>query len=316
MLAPIRDNDLVDQELHVDAPTIAPPSHRLDLHAPPPLVVLALGAAVAERLDPGAFSPDHIGLHDNGSVNVGRALPGMHWWAPERRAATAGDVDPDSVAAAMWTLGRFLLELALGRRLETAAVDAFDPTAVAVDSDGRTLPTRFVEVVGALLAADPAQRLQSTRAAARVCTEAAARFGDVDTALRVAARHRAMRSTADLPARDILSPGELVRLKQQTRAAGLDDITASVAIAHLSSSSLMDANDVFTAGMPDDLLTAHQLAAAMPAARDDDGNDNALVSDSDDVTLEGSPPLPRAVWIALALVALAIVIVIAVSLLT
>ena len=54
----------------------------------------------------------------------------------------------------------------------------------------------------------------------------------------------------------------------------------------------------------------------MPAARDDDGNDNALVSDSDDVTLEGSPPLPRAVWIALALVALAIVIVIAVSLLT
>lgn len=211
----------------MDAATIAPTSGRLDLLAPPPLVVLALGAAIANKLQPGAFTPDLVSLDEQGNVSVPPGMAGLRWWAPELRPESrrAGDnVDVEAPSAALWTLGRFLLELALGRRLDDHVAVTLDLPAIAllVDVEGRPLPQRLVEVLAALLAADPAQRLQSTRAAARVCTDAAARFGDVDTALRAAARKRLQKVTADLPARDILSPGELASLRAQAAAAGLD----------------------------------------------------------------------------------------------
>lgn len=265
----------------MDAVTIAPQSSRLDLHAPPPLVVLALGAVVAERLDPGAFSPDHVALDDHGTVDVAAALPGHRWWAPERRGPDAVDVDPDSVPAALWTLGRFLLELALGRRLETADVDAVDvPRLLAlVDIEGRALPPRLVDVLAALLAPNPAQRLQSTRAAARVCRDAATRFGDVDTALRGATRRKLLRVTADLPARDILSPGELRALQQQTQLAGLDELGRSSALVPSSSTQTLPPVD----DLERDLARASALAAAMQPATD--GADRH----DDDETLERTP---------------------------
>jgi hypothetical protein len=207
----------------MDAATIAPTSGRLDLLAPPPLVVLALGAAIANKLQPGVFTPDLVSLDDQGNVNVPPGMAGPRWWAPELRRS-ADDVDEKAPSAALWSLGRFMLELALGRRLDDHVAVTLDLPAIAalVDVEGRPLPPRLVEVLAALLAADPAQRLQSTRAAARVCTDAAARFGDVDTALRSAARKRLQKVTADLPARDILSPGELASLRCQAAAAGLD----------------------------------------------------------------------------------------------
>jgi hypothetical protein len=207
----------------MDVATIAPSSGRLDLLAPPPLVVLALGAAVAARLQPGMFTPDLVSLDDQGNVAVPAGVPGPRWWAPELRKSI-DDVDEKAPSAALWSLGRWLLELALGRRLDDHIAVTLNMTALSelVDVEGRPLPQRLVEVLAALVTPDPAQRLQSTRAAARVCTDAAARFGDVDTALRSAARRRLQRVTADLPARDILSPNELASLREQAAAAGLD----------------------------------------------------------------------------------------------
>ena len=255
----------------MDTTTIAPFSSSLGLHAPPPLVVLALGAAVANALDPRAFAPDCVSLDDNGCVVVPRAPAAHRWRSPERRGPNGATIAEDDASAALWTLGRFLLELSLGDRLDTAVVDDLDADTIAVlvDVDGRVLPRHLVDVLAALLAPDPAHRLQSTRAAVRVCTDAAGRFGDVDTALRVAARQRPQRVTADLPARDILSSVQLQNLKRQTQVAGLDDRAAAL----FDVAALPDCEPLAPVTLIRDVV-ARTLDVPRAAIDNDNDNDN------------------------------------------
>jgi hypothetical protein len=176
----------------------------------------------------------------------------------------------------VWSLGRFLLELALGRRVDDHIVVTLDQASIAalVDVEGRPLSPRLADVLAALLAADPAHRLQSPRAAARVCADAAARFGDVDTALKRAARKRLPRVTADLPARDILSPGELASLRAQAAAAGLDvQPTQPAALPMLpaaTTTALVDDVDAFT---PVPQALEVQAAAVVANTTDDEQGD-------------------------------------------
>ena len=196
----------------------------------PAAAVLHLGAAIAARKPHGAIGIEQVLFDDAGDVVLhDDVAAASRWQPPEIRRRIFDDdnnrgdtIVPLSVSPAtgpvgpriLWSLGRLLLELALGHVVEDDVVDdlELEDLLTMVDVQGQPLPPRLAEVLAAMLAEDPTNRLQSAMAAQRVCESVEQDFGDGDALLRrllQAGRPRPLAPTADLPARAILSPDEL-----------------------------------------------------------------------------------------------------------
>lgn len=176
-----------------------------------PAAVLTLGARVAERMDPLAFAPAGIVVERDGSVSLQPATLEARYVAPEGPGPTA--------VGAVWALGRFLLEMSLGHAVpdEQMATLTHETLWSLVDLEGRPLAPRQVDVLWAMIVQDPASRLQSARAVARVCADASATFGKGGpAALRAAVTaqsNQPLRSTKEMPAKAILDANDLRRLR-------------------------------------------------------------------------------------------------------
>jgi len=176
-----------------------------------PAAVLTLGARVAERMDPTAFAPAGIVVERDGSVTLQPAALDTRYVAPEGPGRTP--------VAAVWALGRFLLEMSLGHAVpdEQMATLTHETLWSLVDLEGRPLAPRQVDVLWAMIVQDPASRLQSARAVARVCADASATFGKGGpAALRAAVTaqsNQPLRSTKEMPAKAILDANDLRRLR-------------------------------------------------------------------------------------------------------
>jgi hypothetical protein len=176
-----------------------------------PAAVLTLGARVAERMDPLAFAPAGIVVERDGSVSLQPATLEARYVAPEGPGPTA--------VGAVWALGRFLLEMSLGHAVpdEQMATLTHETLWSLVDLEGRPLAPRQVDVLWAMIVQDPASRLQSVRAVARVCADASATFGKGGpAALRAAVTaqtNQPLRSTKEMPAKAILDANDLRRLR-------------------------------------------------------------------------------------------------------
>ncbi len=200
--------------------------------------VLCLGRRLACLISSNvSISPELIVVDGGGGVMTQPGPVAARWRAPEVRATP----QVWSAAAELWSLGRLLLELALGDAVPDQLADHVrdDKLRALVDIDGAPLPGRLIEVFMVLMARSPLDRLQLPLAAARVLADAETRFGDGDDELaRVFARAIDQRaadpspdqgpstaqlqrwqwrlpcheSTADLPAAAILTRDQLAGL--------------------------------------------------------------------------------------------------------
>ncbi|MDP2345266.1 MAG: hypothetical protein Q8O67_30255 [Deltaproteobacteria bacterium] len=151
--------------------------------AMPAAAVLCLGRRLACLVTESiSMSPEQIMIDGAGGVLLLPGPPAARWRAPEVRAANPLQW---SAPAELWSLGRLLLELALGRAVSDVIADHArdDRLRTLVDVDGGLLPARLIEVLMVLLAPAPGDRLQSPLAAARVFADAEHRFGDGEQAL-------------------------------------------------------------------------------------------------------------------------------------
>jgi len=190
----------------------------------PPAAVLLLGARVAAAVDAADLVPDAILIDREGQLHLQRdGHLDARFIAPEHKD---GSTLPDKTTprAAVWALGRHLLELSVGAVVDDAVLAAPTPERLAglVDVEGRPLSPRLGEVLAALLAPDPAERLQGLLPVTRVCVTVGKTLGDGDTALRAAVSRQLaapLRTTKDLPARAILGREDVERLQRAERAS-------------------------------------------------------------------------------------------------
>jgi hypothetical protein len=179
-----------------------------------PAAILTLGARVADLMDPATFSPAGIVVDRRGTVSLQPAPLDLRFVAPEGPKRTA--------VAAVWALGRFLLELSLGHPVANDQLATFTQASLTalIDLQGRPLAPRLVDVLWAMIAQDPASRLQGPRAVARVCTDAAATFGSDGLAAlaAAAATHNGppLHSTREMSAKAILDINDIRRLRDPT----------------------------------------------------------------------------------------------------
>lgn len=186
----------------------------------PPAAVLTLGARVAAAADVDTFVPDGILLDREGHLHLQRASLDPRFVAPEHQDL---EDPPQTPTAVVWALGRHLLELSLGEVVDDAVLRG--PTAERLaglsDVDGRPLAPRLCDVLAAMLAAMPQERLQSLLPTTRVCVTVAKTFGDGDGALRAAVTRQlsggALKKTKDLPARAVLDANDIARLRGPQR---------------------------------------------------------------------------------------------------
>ena len=179
-----------------------------------PAAILTLGARVADLMDPATFSPAGIVVDRRGSVSLHPAPLDPRFVAPEGTQRTA--------VAAVWALGRFLLELSLGLPVANDQLASFthESLSALIDLQGRPLAPRLVDVLWAMIAQDPASRLQGPRAVARVCTDAGATFGSDGLAALAAAvatqNGQPLHSTREMSAKAILDINDIRRLRDPT----------------------------------------------------------------------------------------------------
>ena len=179
-----------------------------------PAAILTLGARVADLMEAATFSPAGIVVDRRGTVSLHPAPLDLRFVAPEGQKRTA--------VAAVWALGRFLLELSLGLPVANDQLASFTHKSLSalIDLQGRPLAPRLVDVLWAMIAQDPASRLQGPRAVARVCTDAAATFGSDGLAAlaAAAATHNGppLHSTREMSAKAILDINDIRRLRDPT----------------------------------------------------------------------------------------------------
>lgn len=186
----------------------------------PPAAVLTLGARVAAAADVDTFVPDGILVDREGHLHLQQASLDPRFIAPEHQHL---EDPPQTPTAVVWALGRHLLELSVGEVVDDALLQA--PTAERLatisDVDGRPLAPRLCDVLAAMLAPLPQERLQSLLPTTRVCITVAKTFGDGDVALRGAVTRQltggALKKTKDLPARAVLDAADVARLRGPQR---------------------------------------------------------------------------------------------------
>jgi hypothetical protein len=186
----------------------------------PPAAVLTLGARVAAAADVDTFVPDSILVDREGHLHLQQAALDRRFIAPEHRHL---EDPPQTPTAVVWALGRHLLELSLGEVVDDAVLAA--PTTQRLgelnDVDGRPLAPRLCDVLAAMLAPLPQERLQSLLPTTRVCITVAKTFGDGDAALRAGVTRQltggALKKTKDLPARAVLDATDVARLRGPQR---------------------------------------------------------------------------------------------------
>ena len=179
-----------------------------------PAAILTLGARVADLMEAATFSPAGIVVDRRGTVSLHPAPLDPRFVAPEGTQRTA--------VAAVWALGRFLLELSLGLPManDQLAACTHESLSALIDLQGRPLAPRLVDVLWAMIAQDPASRLQGPRAVARVCTDAGATFGSDGSAALAAAvatqNGQPLHSTREMSAKAILDINDIRRLRDPT----------------------------------------------------------------------------------------------------
>jgi hypothetical protein len=179
-----------------------------------PAAALTLGARLANAVSDGAFSPAGVRVDRDGEVHQGPAPLPPHYQR---------DHEPQGPAA-VWALGLYLLELSLGRTVDEDDVLVRGDLNALVDEAGRPLAPRLADVLSAMLAPDPAARLQGFLPVRRVCAEAAAAFGGPTAGKRglkdaaVEAMRVPLKATKDLPARAILGSADVQRLQASSAA--------------------------------------------------------------------------------------------------
>lgn len=184
-----------------------------------PAAVLLLGARMAAASDAETLVPDGILIDREGHLHLQEGHLDERFIAPEYRGASTMPATTPPTAA-VWALGRHLLELSLGKVVDDAVLDGIldDPARLAAvaDVEGRPLAPRLCDVLQALLAKNPEERLQGLLPVTRVCVAVGKTFGDGDTALRAAVARQIkapLKTTKDLPARAILGTEDVARLK-------------------------------------------------------------------------------------------------------
>lgn len=198
--------------------------------AMPAAAVMCLGHRLAAIATQRAFDPDRIVIAADDAVSVEAGPVAQRWLAPEVR-----DAATHTAAAEMWSLGRLLLELSLGRTVDDSVVDHADEAGLKslMGVDGQPLPDRVIDILAVLLKPQANERLQSTRAAERVFRDAEGHMGDGARALgeileraRLKQRGRGGVGRAEEPApvtiglasRDILDGPHLKQLAAEAEA--------------------------------------------------------------------------------------------------
>jgi hypothetical protein len=186
----------------------------------PPAAVLLLGARVAAAADVDTFVPDGILVDREGHLHLQQASLDPRFVAPEHQHL---EDPPQTPTAVVWALGRHMLELSVGEVVDDAVLQTPTPERLAAvsDVDGRPLAPRLCDVLAAMLAPRPDERLQSLLPTTRVCITVAKTFGDGDVALRAAVTRQltggALKKTKDLPARAVLDAADVARLRGPQR---------------------------------------------------------------------------------------------------
>ena len=194
----------------------------------PASAAMCLGHRLVAVATQRAFDPDRILIGTDDGIRIEPGPVGNRWLAPEVRATAT-----HTAAAEMWSLGRLLLELSLGRTVDDSVVYDTDEVRLKVLTgvDGQPLPDRVINIFAALLKPQPHERLQSTRAAERVFKDAEGHLGDGARALgEILERARRKHSssgigraepapvTLGLASRDILDAPHLKQIAAEAEA--------------------------------------------------------------------------------------------------